>query len=465
MRLFKNFIPIITFVKCPICVFVLFWAFTTEIFSQEMQVPVDNEGKIESINAELNTKIGLFNEYAGFKEARLFEIAENEFVLEIYYKAENRLLRKRIPYTYNEVQTLRSRITAALQGSQQEGTLDQEGRTKLIITSTGASLAFYGLAIPKVLDLNSNKAFASTYMFTSALGFYVPFAATRNTTVTEASANAYFYGTTRGAAHGLMMNFLAFGNGNSTRRNFGFSMAGSVGEAVLLYKVSTAQNWSTGKVELAGVGGDFGMAIGFVTPALLNMENWADTRFGAASVLIGSGIGFGAGHYLSGTDHYTQGDAFVIRGAGTMGAYAAISAVNLTNSENENAYAGAFIASSLGGLFLGNQLVQEKDFSTAQGTFIELGQLAGWLTGLGIAYLIMDPNSSDSRLFTSMSAMGGAAGYTIMYRTFADKAREKAARSSWNFHLMPQNLVLSRLNKSFGKSVFPMPVVTLDVQL
>lgn len=456
---FKSFISLL---KYPFYGFILFWVFAINIFSQEIQVPFDHEGKIESIDVRLNAKIGLFNEYAGFKEARLFEVGENEFVIEITFKQDTRILRKKIPYTTDEVQNLRTKVSAALKELPAETVLDQEGRTKLIITSTAAALSYYGWAIPIALHMNGAKAIASTYMFTSALGFYIPFVVTRHTPVTEAAGNAYLYGTTRGALHGYILHSLVVGDNYSYRRAIGFSVAGSIGEAFAFYKFASLQNFSTGKVELLGAGADFGFGVGFATPFLFNYEN--SNRLFAWSMLAGTGAGFAATNYLSKSQHYTQGDAFVFRGAGTMGAYSAISAVNLAQSDNEKVYAGAFIAGSLSGLFLGDHLVREKDFTPAQGTFIELGQLAGWFTGLGIAYLIQNPNSSsDDRLFSTMSAVGGIAGYTLMYRTFADKALEKAAKVSWNFHIMPQNLLMSKLNKSFSKSIYSMPIATLDV--
>ena len=346
--------------------------------------------------------------------------------------------------------------------NQSEAVLDQKGRVKLIVASTAAGLGYYGWAIPIALHMKSGKAIASTYMFTGALSFFIPYRTTINSSVTESAANAYVYGTTRGALHGYILNSLVYGNDFSPRRAFGFSVAGSVGEGVGFYKLTSAQNWSAGKVELLGVGGDFGFGIGVAAPFAFNYEN--KNRVYAASMLIGTGTGFVAANYLSGKDHYTQGDAFVIRGAGMMGSYVSLSAMNLIQPKNERWYAGIFIAGSLSGLYLGNRLVDEKDFTPAQGTFIEIGQLAGWLTGLGIAYLIQDPAKSDnSRLFMTMSAIGGMSGYTLMYRSFADKAQKKATKSSWNLRLTPQNLLLAKFYRSNNGSGIPMPVAALDV--
>lgn len=448
--------------KYSISIFILFLLVATNVFTQDIQLPMDNEGKVSSVDNELNARLKLFVDYHGFREARLFKISDNEFVLEIYYKPESNILRKRIPYTLEEVKSLRDRVSGALAGIQPEEVLDQDGRVKFIVASTIAGLGYYGWAIPVALDMRSGKAIASTYMFTSALSFFVPFAATRNSPVTEASANSYIYGTTRGILHGLTINTILLGSGGPYRRTLTFSMAGSLTEGVALYKLSSSKNWSTGKAELIGVGGDFGLLTGLTAPIIVNKEGG---RIQAASALVGSVFGLSAGHYLSGREHYTQGDAFVLRGGGTMGAYSILSAVHLSKTENENIYAGAFIIGSVGGLFLGHRLVMEKDFTPAQGTFIEIGQLAGWLTGLGIAYLIRDPAKSDnSRLYFTMSAIGGAAGYTLMYRSFADKAQKKASKTSWNLQLTPQNLLLAKFNRSNSGYGNPLPLATLDVR-
>ena len=435
---------------------------TLTVCAQDTQIFMDNEGRIEIIDRDLNARLALFTDYEGFKEAKLFEVSGNEFMLEIYYKLDKGVLRKRIPYTLEEVKSLRDRVSGALAATQSEAVLDQNGRVKLLVASTAAGLGYYGWAIPIALHMKSGKAIASTYMFTGALSFFIPYRTTINSSVTESAANAYVYGTTRGALHGYILNSLVYGNDFSPRRAFGFSVAGSVGEGVGFYKLTSAQNWSAGKVELLGVGGDFGFGIGVAAPFALNYEN--KNRVYAASMLIGTGTGFVAANYLSGKDHYTQGYAFVIRGAGMMGSYVSLSAMNLIQPKNERWYAGIFIAGSLSGLYLGNRLVDEKDFTPAQGTFIEIGQLAGWLTGLGIAYLIQDPAKSDnSRLFMTMSAIGGMSGYTLMYRSFADKAQKKAAKSSWNLRLTPQNLLLAKFYRSNTGSGIPMPVAALDV--
>jgi hypothetical protein len=83
-------------------------------YAQEKEASVDNSGKIFVIDAVLRDQVGLFKEYPGFKEARLFEVSENEFLLEIYYKPESQNLRKRITMSLAEVSELRDKISSSL---------------------------------------------------------------------------------------------------------------------------------------------------------------------------------------------------------------------------------------------------------------------------------------------------------------------------------------------------------------
>lgn len=63
--------------------------------AQEVRRAFDPEGRIETIDAELAEKLGLFSEYEGFEEARLYQQADSTFVLEIVYRPGPETLRDR----------------------------------------------------------------------------------------------------------------------------------------------------------------------------------------------------------------------------------------------------------------------------------------------------------------------------------------------------------------------------------
>ena len=53
--------------------------------------------------------------------------------------------------------------------------LDQEGRTKLLITSTTLTLGYYAWGIPAALHIKNQRALAAGYLFLSAGGFFLPY--------------------------------------------------------------------------------------------------------------------------------------------------------------------------------------------------------------------------------------------------------------------------------------------------
>ena len=116
--------------------------------AQETQISIDEEGKIEYINSELEQELGLFKEYHNFKEARLFQISDTSYVLEISYRPEDKLLRARLPLSASEVQEFKQKVMNRIEKKAPTTVLDQEGRTKLIVGSTTLSFGYYGWVIP-----------------------------------------------------------------------------------------------------------------------------------------------------------------------------------------------------------------------------------------------------------------------------------------------------------------------------
>ena len=72
--------------------------------------------------------------------------------------------------------------------------------------------------------------------------------------------------------------------------------------------------------------------------------------------------------------------------------------VDIAGTDNEKAYTAASMLGALAGLGLGNKLVQGKDFTTDQGKFTLLSELAGGMLGLGVAYLISPDEDGNSTL-------------------------------------------------------------------
>ncbi len=250
--------------------------------AQEIQIPIDEEGKIEYIDSKLEQKLNLFTEYVNFREARLFQISNSLFVLEIYYRPQEKLFKKRLQFSLEEVSSFQQKVTARIKQQAPQAALDQSGRTKLIIGNMALSLGYYGWALPVALDFDGDgKLAVGLYMLTSSAGFFLPFSATKNIPVTNAASNLSFYGGTRGIVHGITLAYL-FSKRPSDKSIIGAGMLVSIPEAISGFVIASRSNMSAGTAEVIGVGGDFGIGLGLGAAHLANF--YEDNEQSAAAV-------------------------------------------------------------------------------------------------------------------------------------------------------------------------------------
>ncbi len=88
-------------------IFILLFIITSA-YAQEIQVPMDEKGKIQHIDRKLGKKLDLFTNYNGFSEARLYKSSEEQFVLEVLYKPGENVMRDRVPMSLEEVKAFRT---------------------------------------------------------------------------------------------------------------------------------------------------------------------------------------------------------------------------------------------------------------------------------------------------------------------------------------------------------------------
>lgn len=433
--------------------------------AQEVQAPVDEEGKVEYIDAELEAKLGLFSEYENFQEARLFQVSDTTFALEISYQPQDKLFRVRLPLSSEETVNFRRKVTERISERAPQAILNQEGRTKLLIGSLALSLGYYGWAVPVTLEVDDGKTAVALYMLTSGAGFFLPLSATSTINVTDAVATLSLYGATRGIVHGIMLNSFLSGESATARGAIGFGLLMSLSEAVLGFSVADKSAMSTGTAEAIGiVGGDFGLGLGIGFAGLMDFFEGDQPRPIAASLLLGSGMGMFGGALLANAQPYTRGDAYVVRATGFLGAYTPIAILDIAGVEEGKVYLATSMLGAVGGIGLGHILTKDKDFTTGQGTLITLGELAGGLVGLGFAYLISPSKSPASEVFTMSTSLGAIAGFWITYRSFATDAHKPEGHSSWGIHIspsmpmtsiprIPSRYIRTGLRQRFGPSV------------
>lgn len=426
--------------------------------AQEIQIPFDLAGTITDLDRELEQQLNIFPEYKTFQYARLFQLMDSTFVLEIYYLPKQTLTKDRIPLSVESLTELRSRVTETLH-AQRSQVLNQEGRTKFLAGTMTLALGYYGWAVPFSLQVNNGKLALAMYMLTSGAGFYIPYSATQNYPVSDAAATFGLYGATRGILHGWMLANLIT-NAPSDEGGVATGMLTSVAETVYGFKRAITSRMTAGTAETIGTCGDFGIGLGAGMAHLAGFFNDDNSQAAAGTLLLGTGIGFASGHWLARQQDYTRGDAFVLSASGLLGAYFPLFLVDMIKPDNEKAYTLASVIGGVTGLGMGNLLVQGRDFSTAQGNYIRLSEIAGGLLGLGLAYLISSEENDNSTLYLTSSAAGATTGFWLMYRANARKAFVSRKGFSMNLQVMPQALVTGRVCGGHK----PMPFLNLSMQ-
>ena len=423
------------------------------LIAQEKQVPLDTHGKLNSIDISLEKKLKLFPEYAGFQDAKLFQLNDSSFMLEISYKPENQTMRARIPMNLTEVNELRVSITGKIRLKAPNSLTDQSGRTALLIVNTLVGAQYYGSTISALLSGDTYDYSIGVSLLTAGASFYIPYALTRNMEITQGQALMAIYGQTRGIAHGALLPVL-FSSEPDYRLTLSLGMAGSIAEGILGYRWAKKENFSVGRAGAIGTFGDFGMGIGIGSAYTLGLlEGSAGSNLAALSILAGGAIGTYAGYRISRNDYYTEGDLFALQGAGMLGAYLPASLMYVLGAEDSPQLItlGATLGAA-GGLYFGDRLALKQDFSSRQGVYIMLSQLAGGLTGMGLGFLI---DSSDRSEFNQMgksiallTGLGWLAGYGIAVKNFSKEINKEDVKLSLNLQLNPLGL----LNSSKGNA-------------
>jgi len=150
-----------------------------ESMTQEEQISFDSDGKIQFIDKALGKKLDIFSGYSNFLKANLYQQSEEAFILEVSYKPKGKLMRQRLPYSIEDLEKLRKEIDD-LGYIKPEIELDKSGRTVHISSNMLISMGYYGWALPVILDMDTGRKIAASYLLTSAAGFSLPLIATRN---------------------------------------------------------------------------------------------------------------------------------------------------------------------------------------------------------------------------------------------------------------------------------------------
>ena len=402
----------------------------------EIQVPFDEGGKVTVIDKALEARLGLFPEIEGFEEARLFQVSDTTFSLEIISRLGDKLQKVDRSLSRDDVLALRARVTAAIRATVPEVALDQSGRSAFLIGTGLLSLGYYGWALPYALHAKSGSAYGGTYMLTSAVGFFGPFFLTRHRSVTDGEATMSLYGASRGIVHGWCMSALIAGEDRSWRDTVTSTMLTSLGEYATGFLVARKVGASAGTAEAVSAVGDLGLGLGWGTYYL---ADWGNEKLEAGAMLAGSGLGLLGGGVLSRTQHYTRGDAYVLRAVSSLGTYLGLAA-SASVSDDAKAAVASSMAGSVAGLAVGHSLLLGKDFTTGQGVVMYLSEIAGGLFGAGLL-VITGVDTDPAWPYMTASSAGALAGFWVTYRSLGAKARTHGEHSSLRLDICPEGVM------------------------
>ncbi len=418
------------------------------IRAQETMVHIDEEGKLDFIDAKLEKKLGLFSEYKGLKEVRLYQISDSGFVLEILYQPESKLLKVRKPLTREQVQELRKKVSERISLLAPETVINQDGRTKLLVSTSLVSLGYYGWTIPTIMRIDDSRAFVGLYMLGSGAGFFVPFMATRKSRVTDADATLSVYGQTRGILHGICLSHIIHKYPDDELLH-GMGILFSIAEGLGGYYWADRTRMSAGRASAIGALGDFGIAVGMGTAHFTGWleDDRTDQRL-PASLFLGSVAGIASGAMVSRNNDYSRGDAIMLRGAGVLGAAIPAAVAYMTEPDNKKVYTAVSTIGLMGGIYVGHILAKKNEFTTSQGVMIGLSEAAGSLIGLGTGYLFSSDSDNEDKVIIGSSAFGALAGFAIMTANYARKGRITEKNHAFNLDINPNGLLgLVRANK------------------
>lgn len=408
-----------------------FFVIQSNLFSQEYQIPMDLNNTVLEIDSTLDLKLQLFNDIQGFAIAQLYQINDTTFYLEVSYKVDGRILRQKTNMNPKELLAFRTEVTDKLIVENPELKLNHEGRAELLTASTILSLLAYAPLALEVVQPDDGKVTTGIYLLIGAGGFFIPYYATKNATVTQSSATMFEYGSLLGMAQSALI-FSTISSDN--RMLCGVTLLGGLGEGIGGYLWAKNYNIEAGRADVVGSMGIFGAGYGL---GISNLAGGNDEDVLKLMAAGGSIAGMFAGNYIAKQQFCSRGDATIFTVAGTLGTYISMMSTLICEADNVETYSLTGILGCTAGLAIGANLIKDHNFSYSQGIYIGLGTYAGGLLGMGVGLL-----SDDPKVVMGCGMAGSLLGFTLVYESFKDEASvEEEKASNFDIKFNPSGLM------------------------
>ncbi|MFM8179113.1 MAG: hypothetical protein ACKOAG_08015, partial [Candidatus Kapaibacterium sp.] len=295
------------------------------LHAQERQVPLDKEGRILVITRADEQRLRVFTGEAPFSEVLLFQQPAGTYILEFTYEQDGVQSRERRTLSAVEMDSLRARVTQALEEKAPQMGLDQSGRATFLTNSTIAAIAFYAPAITYVLQPPDVASGAMSYLVGGLGGFFLPYLATQDKPLSAGQASLARLGFVQGALHAPALFTLIRGTENwsdgDTRALVFSSVLGGVGGTLAGLSIAGTNGFSEGRSEVIGSFWTDAILLGTGTAYVTGLYDLdLDARSSLALQLALSGAGMMAASELSTMQHFTPGDARVMSITSYLGA-------------------------------------------------------------------------------------------------------------------------------------------------
>jgi len=376
-------------------------------------------------------------------EARLYETESGAAVL-VVQRVDGAVAR--YSYASNALLRLRSLVDAAVlaqgpdlggeRGSTSTVTSEPAGNA-LIRNQAVLGLIAYGPATAAILSDDAAAA-AGGYLLAAGSSFFIAARMVRNRSVTRAQTILGFHGGTRGSIAGAAA--AAIGNADGGP-GYGIPiLVGALGGTIAGFR--GARGMSDGEAASSGFGADIAALTTVGIAGAIGAFDEDTTRIDAGlpsngKVAFGAGIAAGVAGYLVGPRYarraaynVTAGDIDVSFTSAALGALAANAIID--NSADARTRFGV----STGGMLLGALLadrtkVRHADRTSADGTLVQLGAIAGMLMGGGVA-LAAETEAQATVGFVTAGGIAGMALADVLVRPARDAGPRRGVSPSGN---------------------------------
>ncbi|MEX2182437.1 MAG: hypothetical protein WD771_10375 [Gemmatimonadaceae bacterium] len=137
-------------------------------------------------------------------------------------------------------------------------------------------------------------------------------------------------------------------------------------------------------------------------------------------------VGYALGNRYAATAFYevTPGDAMLLWVGASLGT-TTVWAIIAEAEPSRQAVAATILVGGLGGIWAADRwLVRQYDHTTADGTLVSLGSLAGGLMGIGVGVLIAGEAERGASLTLALASLGGLGGVILTERYVAPRRDE-----------------------------------------